>query len=72
MSQTTVASTVKTTQTTAMTVLLGVSAAHLLNDAMQSVVPAVFPLFQQNLQLSFTEVGWIAFTLNITASIYSL
>ncbi|WP_028559101.1 MFS transporter [Paenibacillus pinihumi] len=69
MSQTTVASTVKTTQTTAMTVLLGVSAAHLLNDAMQSVVPAVFPLFQQNLQLSFTEVGWIAFTLNITASI---
>ena len=28
---------------TAMTVLFGVSAAHLLNDAMQNVVPAVFP-----------------------------
>lgn len=53
----------------AMTVLLGVSTAHLLNDAMQSVVPAVFPLFQQNLQLSFTQIGWVAFTLNLTASI---
>lgn len=58
----------KTTRT-AMTVLLGVSFAHLLNDAMQSIVPAAFPIFQQNLNLSFTQVGWIAFTLNITASI---
>lgn len=54
---------------TAMTILLGVSMAHLLNDAMQSVVPAVFPIFQQQLQLSFVQIGWIAFTLNITASI---
>ncbi len=52
-----------------MTVLLGVSFAHLLNDAMQSVVPAAFPIFQQNLNLSFTQVGWIAFMLNVTASI---
>ncbi len=52
-----------------MSILLGVSAAHLLNDAMQSVVPAVFPLFQQELGLTFAEIGWVAFTLNITASI---
>jgi len=58
----------KTTKT-AMTVLFGVSFAHLLNDAMQSIVPAAFPIFQQNLNLSFTQVGWIAFTLNVTASI---
>lgn len=58
----------KTTRT-AMTVLLGVSFAHLLNDAMQSIVPAAFPIFQQNLNLSFAQVGWIAFTLNVTASI---
>ncbi|MCR8660181.1 MFS transporter [Paenibacillus endoradicis] len=58
----------KTTKT-AMNVLFGVSFAHLLNDAMQSVVPAAFPIFQQNLNLSFTQVGWIAFTLNVTASI---
>lgn len=54
---------------TAFTILLGVSAAHLLNDVMQSVVPAVFPLFQQKLHLSFAEIGWVAFALNISASI---
>ncbi|MEC0242613.1 MFS transporter [Paenibacillus dokdonensis] len=58
-----------TTKNAALAVLLGVSAAHLLNDAMQSVVPAVFPFFQQKMQLSYTEIGWVAFTLNITASI---
>jgi len=54
---------------TAFTILLSVSAAHLLNDVMQSVVPAVFPLFQQKLELSFAEIGWVAFALNISASI---
>ncbi|MEK4118372.1 MFS transporter [Paenibacillus sp. FSL W8-0919] len=58
-----------TTEKTALVVLLGVSFAHLLNDAMQSVVPAVFPIFQQQMQLSYAEIGWVAFTLNITASI---
>lgn len=58
-----------TTKNTSLVILLGVSVAHLLNDAMQSVVPAVFPLFQQKMQLSFVEIGWVAFTLNITASI---
>ncbi|MNW40569.1 Fosmidomycin resistance protein [compost metagenome] len=49
--------------------LAGVSLAHLLNDAMQTVVPSAFPLFQQTMHLSFAQMGWIAFTLNITASI---
>lgn len=57
------------TRNNAMLILLGVSAAHMLNDAMQSVVPAVFPLFQQNMKLSYAEIGWVAFTLNITASV---
>lgn len=30
--------------------LAGVSFAHLLNDAMQTVVPSAFPLFQQTMQ----------------------
>lgn len=49
--------------------LFGVSAAHLLNDAMQNIVPAVFPLFQSSLHLSYAQIGWVAFTLNVTASI---
>ncbi|WP_219836798.1 MFS transporter [Paenibacillus sp. R14(2021)] len=49
--------------------LLGVSFAHLLNDAMQTAVPASFPLFQSSMHLNFTQIGWVAFMLNITASV---
>ncbi|MEF3303579.1 MFS transporter [Paenibacillus sp. GYB003] len=49
--------------------LIGVSLAHLLNDAMQTVIPAGFPLFQQQMNLSFSQIGWVAFVLNVTASI---
>ncbi|WP_238162502.1 MFS transporter [Cohnella sp. AR92] len=58
-----------TARQTANTILFGVSLAHLLNDAMQNAVPAVFPIFQKSLQLSYAEIGWVAFTLNVTASI---
>lgn len=49
--------------------LFGVSFAHLLNDAMQTAVPSAFPLFQSEMHLSFTKIGWVAFMLNITASL---
>lgn len=49
--------------------LTGVSFAHLLNDAMQTAVPSAFPLFQSSLHLTFTQIGWVAFMLNITASV---
>ncbi|GAB6991692.1 MFS transporter [Paenibacillus pini] len=49
--------------------LIGVSFAHLLNDAMQSIVPASFPLLRESMNLSFAQVGWVAFTLNVTASV---
>lgn len=54
----------------ALGILLGASAVHLLNDLMQSVVPAVFPIFQQSMALTFAQIGWIAFTLNLTASVF--
>lgn len=60
---------VQTTAQRTSIMLLGVSFAHLLNDAMQAAVPAGFPIFQQSMHLSFAQVGWVAFTLNITASI---
>lgn len=58
-----------TARQTANMMLLAVSLAHLLNDLMQNAVPAVFPVFQQTLKLSFAQIGWIAFTLNVTASV---
>ncbi|MCD1259247.1 MFS transporter [Paenibacillus athensensis] len=60
---------VKNPASAATVMLLGVSFAHLLNDAMQNVVPAAFPIFRESMHLSFAQIGWIAFTLNVTASV---
>lgn len=59
-----------TTQATVYSILMSVSLVHLLNDSIQSVIPAIFPILQGSLKLSFTQIGWIAFTLNITASMF--
>lgn len=50
-------------------ILIAVSMVHLLNDTIQSVVPAIFPIVKNSLSLSYTELGLIAFALNLTASI---
>ncbi|WP_090236667.1 MFS transporter [Fictibacillus solisalsi] len=50
-------------------VLFAISFVHLLNDAMQSVIPAIFPILEKSMNLSFAQLGWIAFTLNMTSSI---
>ncbi|MGN1402199.1 MAG: MFS transporter [Bacillus sp. (in: firmicutes)] len=42
---------------------------HLLNDTLQSVVPAMFPILQAEMHLSYTQVGFIAFALNIVSSL---
>ncbi|MFD0961489.1 MFS transporter [Paenibacillus chungangensis] len=49
--------------------LFAISTVHLLNDSMQSVVAALVPVFHDAMQLSFAQVGWIIFTLNMTSSI---
>jgi len=50
-------------------ILFAISGSHLLNDSIQSVVPAMNPIFEQTLNLSFAQIGWIAFVLNMTASV---
>jgi FSR family fosmidomycin resistance protein-like MFS transporter len=50
-------------------VLLTISMVHLLNDTIQSVIPAIFPIIQQTLKLSYVELGMIAFANNFIASI---
>lgn len=47
--------------------LLGV--CHLLNDSLQSVVPAMFPILEKSMGLSYTQLGLIAFSLNIVAAL---
>lgn len=50
-------------------ILFAISSVHLLNDAMQTVVIALFPIFEESLKLSYGQIGWIAFTLNMTSSV---
>jgi MFS transporter, FSR family, fosmidomycin resistance protein len=50
-------------------VLLAISSGHFINDTLQAVVPAMFPIVERSLSLSYTQIGWIAFVLNMTSSL---
>lgn len=50
-------------------VLLVIGLCHLLNDAIQAVVPAMFPVLEKTMGLSFTQLGIIAFALNMVSSV---
>ncbi|PEO27892.1 MFS transporter [Bacillus toyonensis] len=50
-------------------ILFAISFGHFFNDSMQAVVPALFPILEKTMNLSYMQVGWIAFALNMTSSI---
>ncbi|WP_104381960.1 MFS transporter [Sphingobacterium sp. HMA12] len=50
-------------------ILFAISISHLLNDLIQSVIPAVYPLLKANYALSFTQIGIITLVFQLTASI---
>lgn len=54
---------------TAMPVLLALSLAHLLNDMMQSLVPAIYPIIKDVHGLSFAQIGLITLAFELTASL---
>lgn len=53
----------------ALSVLLMVSLGHLLNDMFQAVIPAIYPMIKESLGLSFTQIGIITLTNQITSSL---
>lgn len=50
-------------------ILVIIGLCHLLNDSLQAVIPAMFPILEKSLGLTFTQLGFIAFTLNMVASV---
>lgn len=50
-------------------ILAALSLAHGLNDAMQSIISAIYPLLKTSLNLSYAEIGIVALTYQISASI---
>lgn len=59
----------ETAQKTVMPVLLAISFCHLLNDTIQSLIPAMYPMVKQSFHLSYTQIGFITFTFQCTSSL---
>lgn len=51
-------------------VLLALSAAHCLNDLLQSVITAVYPMLKTDLGINFTQIGLITLVYQLAASIF--
>ncbi len=54
---------------TAVAVLAAISVCHMLNDVIQSLILAIYPMLKSNLALDFAQIGLITFTFQATASV---
>ena len=56
-------------QGTGYAVLFAISFCHLLNDMMQALLPALYPVLKSDFDLDFGQVGLITLTFQLTASL---
>ena len=56
-------------QETTFAILFAVSFCHLLNDMMQSLLPAIYPALKTSYHLSFTQIGLVTLAFQLTASL---
>lgn len=54
---------------TALGILAAASVSHLLNDVVQSLLPAIYPVLKASFSLSFSQVGYMTLALMLTASV---
>lgn len=54
---------------TVFSILTAISICHLLNDMMQSLLPAIYPMLKSNYGLDFGQIGLLTFTFQFTASV---
>ena len=54
---------------TAYAILASISVCHLLNDMMQSLLPAIYPILKSSFGLDFAQIGLIALANQLTASL---
>jgi FSR family fosmidomycin resistance protein-like MFS transporter len=59
-----------TNRSTALGVLGALTASHLINDMMQSLILAMYPILKGQFQLSFAQIGLITLTFQLTASFF--
>ncbi len=53
----------------AVRILFALSFGHLLNDAIQALIPAIYPLLKESLQINFAQIGLITFTFQMVGSV---
>ncbi|MBK7469889.1 MAG: MFS transporter [Betaproteobacteria bacterium] len=51
-------------------VLGAISASHMINDMMQSLILAIYPILKGDFHLSFVQIGLITLTFQVTASLF--
>ncbi len=56
-------------QRTVFSILAAISFCHLLNDMVQSLLPAIYPLLKDSFRLDFGQIGLITLTNQLTASL---
>ena len=54
---------------TAFGIIMAVSFCHLLNDTMQSLIPALYPMIKDGYGLDFTQIGFLGLVFQVTASL---
>lgn len=62
-------STTAAVKRTSFSILGAISVSHLLNDMIQSLILAIYPLLQAEFSLSFAQIGLITLTYQLTASL---
>lgn len=50
-------------------VLIAISLCHMVNDVMQSLLSAIYPLLQAEFSLSYAQIGFLTFSFQVTASL---
>lgn len=54
---------------TTFAIILAVSFGHMVNDIMQSLLSAIYPLLKDNYSLTYMQIGLLTFTFQVTASL---
>src|SRR6478672_12371972 len=57
------------TEGTVFAILAAISVSHCLNDMIQSLIPAIYPMLKTNLALDFGQIGLITLAFQLTASL---
>src|SRR5438034_840694 len=58
----------RTAEAATFSIILALSFSHFLNDMIGSLVPALYPMLKDDYSLSFTQIGLITLTTQVTSS----